>query len=93
MKKNNISASLIQVIEQEKVICEKATFAVLSHGGIGDWFQATVGVKQGCLLSPTLVSVFLERIMTDARQTATNFHFAHDIDGLVGEEAEQTKQN
>ena len=33
---------------------------------VGDWFRTTVGVRKGYLLSPTLFSVFLERIMTDA---------------------------
>ena len=32
----------------------------------GDWFGTTVGVRQGCLLSPTLFNILLERIMTDA---------------------------
>ena len=30
------------------------------------WFQTTVGVQQGCLLTPTLSNIYLERIMTDA---------------------------
>ncbi|WP_419633475.1 RNA-directed DNA polymerase, partial [Thiolapillus sp.] len=63
MKKYNISTSLIQVI---KNLYSKATSAVLFNGSIGDWFRRTVGVRQGCLLSPTLFNIFLERIMTDA---------------------------
>ena len=63
MKKYNISTNLIQVI---KYLCNKATSAVLFNGSIGNWFLTTVGVRQGCLLSPTLFNIFLERIMTDA---------------------------
>ena len=74
-----------------------ATSAVLFNSSIGDWFRTTVGVRQGCLLSPTLFNIFLERIMADALEghegtvsiggrTITNLRFADDIDGLAGEE-------
>ena len=63
MKKYNISTNLIQVI---KNLYNKATSAVLFNSSIGDWFRTTVGVRQRCLLSPTLFNIFLERIMTDA---------------------------
>ena len=93
-----ISTNLIQVI---KNLHNKATSAVLFNSSKGDWFRTTVGVRQGCLLSPTLFSIFLKRIITDALEdhegtvsirgrTITNFHFADDIDGLAGEE-EQAK--
>ena len=93
VKKYNISANLIQVI---KTLYNKATSAVLFNGSIGDWFRTTVGVRQGCLLSPTLFNIFLERIMTDALEdlegtvssggrTITNLRFANDIDCLAGE--------
>ena len=65
----------------------------------GDWFRTTVGVRQGCLLSPTLFNIYLERIMTDALEdhegtvsigggTISNLRFADDNDGLAGEEEE-----
>ena len=63
MKKYNISPNLIHVI---KNLYNKATSAVLFNGSIVDWFRTTVGVRQGCLFSPTLVTIYLERIMTDA---------------------------
>ena len=93
MKKYNISTNLIQVI---KNLYNKATSAVPFNGSIGDWFRTTVGVRQGCLLSPTIFDIFLERIMTDALEdhegtvstgvrTITNLRFADGIDGLAGE--------
>ena len=63
MRKYNISTNLIEVIQN---LYNKATSAVLFNGSIGDWFRTTVGVRQGCLLTPTLFKIFLERIMTDA---------------------------
>ena len=96
MKKYNISANLVRVI---KNLYDKATSAVFFNSSIGDWFRTTVGVRQGCLLSPTLFNIFLERIMKDALEdhegtvstggrTITNLRFADDIDGLTGEEEE-----
>ena len=97
MKKYNISTNLILVI---KNLYEKASSAVLFNSSIGDWFRTTVGVRQGCLPSPTLFNIFLEGITTDASEdhegtvsiggrTITNLGFADDIDGLAGEEEEQ----
>ena len=96
MKKYNISANLIQVI---KNLYGKAISAVLFNSNIGDWFRTAFGVRQRCLLSPTLFNIFLERIMTDASEdnegtvstggrTITNLQFADDIDDLAGEEEE-----
>ena len=96
MKKYNISTNLIRVI---KILFDKATSAVLFNNSIGDCFRTTVGVRQGCVLSPTLFNIFLERIMTDALEdhegtvsiggrTITNLRFTDDIDGLAGEEKE-----
>ena len=94
--KKYISTNLIRVI---KNLYDKATSAVLFNGSIGDWFRTKVGVRQECLLSPTLFNIFLERIMTDVLEdhegavsiggrTITKFRFADDIDGLAGEEEE-----
>ena len=63
MKMYNISINLIRVT---KNLYDKAISAVLLNSSIGDWSRTTVGVRQGCLLSPTLFNKLLERIMTDA---------------------------
>ena len=99
MKKYNISANLTWAI---KNLYDKATSAVLFKGSREDWFRTTVLFRQGCLLSPTLFNIFLERIITDALEdhegtvsiggrTITGRRFADDIDGLAGEEEELPK--
>ena len=55
--------SIAHTIEQ---LYDKATSAVQMNGSIGEWFRTTVGVRQGCLLSPTLFNIFLAQIMSDA---------------------------
>ena len=96
MRKYSISANLVRTIEQ---LYDKATSAVQMNGSIGEWFRTTVGVRQGCLLSPTLFNIFLERIMSDALEehdgkvsiggrNITTLRFADDIDALAEEEQE-----
>ena len=60
---NNINASIIRAIEN---LYDKAQSAVLFNGSTGERFRTTVGVRQGCLLSPTFFNIFLERIMCEA---------------------------
>lgn len=67
---------------------------VYLNGDTGVLFQTTVGVRKGCLLSPTLFNIFLERIIADALEDhqgtvgigsriITKLRFADDIDGLA----------
>ena len=88
MRKYNISANIvIRVIAN---LYDKAQGAVLFNGSTGDWLRPTVGVRHGCLLSPALFKIFLERIMCEALndhegsvsiggRLITNFRFADDI--------------
>ena len=96
MRKYNISANLVCTIEQ---LYDKATSAVQMNGSIGEWFRTIVGVRQGCLLSPTLFNIFLQQNMSDALEehdrkvstggrNITNLRFANDIDALAEEEKE-----
>ena len=97
--KYSISTNLIRII---KHLYDKSTSAVLFSGSIGGWLRTTAGVRQGCLLSPILFKIYLEKIITNAsedhegivsigRRTITNLRFANDFDGLAGEEEELAK--
>ena len=99
MKKFNISGKLIDIIQ---TLYENAMSAILVQGATGEWFHTSVGVRQGCLLSPTLFNIFLEDIMTHGLdnysgtigivgRNITNLRFADAIDGITGKEDELTK--
>ena len=95
MRKYNINASIIRATGN---LYDMAQSAVLFNGSTGEWFRSTVGVRQGCLLSPTLFNIFPKRIMCEALddhegsvsiggRRITNFRFADDI--VVNAEEEE----
>ena len=63
MEKNNINTNLVPAIE---TLHNNTISVVQMKGSTGEWFRTTVGVRKGCLLSPTLFNIFLERIISDA---------------------------
>ena len=96
MQKYNINANQVRTTEH---LYDNAISAVQMNGSTREWLRTTAGVRQGCLLSPHLVNIFLERIMSDAleehygkvsigERTLTNLWFADDIDALAEEEQE-----
>ena len=98
MRKYNINASIIRAIEN---LYDKAQSAVLFNGSTGEWFRTTVGVRQGCLLSPTFFNIFLERIRCEALddhegsvsiggRLNANFRFADD--NVVNAEEEEEEE-
>ena len=98
-----MSRSLMGNFEEIQNQCQhylydKAQSAVLFNGSEGEWFRTTVGVRQRCLLSPTLFHIFLVRIMCEALddhedsvsiggRLITNFRFADNI--VVNAEEEE----
>ena len=63
MRKYNIGEGITLLI---KSLYDSARSKVLSGDQYSEWFKTNIGVRKGCLLSPTLFNLFLERIMGDA---------------------------
>ena len=93
---NAISVNLVPVTEH---LYDNAISAVQMNGNIEEWFRTTDGIRQGCLLSPTLLNIFFKRIMSNALEehdrkvsiegrAITSLRFANDIDALAEEEQE-----
>ena len=99
MRLYNINDNLIRTIEW---LYNKVTSAVNHDNNIEKWLRTKIGVRQGCVLSPTLFNIVLEGILADTLEdhkgtvsiegrTITNLHFADDIDGLAGQEQQLVK--
>jgi hypothetical protein len=71
MRLYDINTNLNRAIQN---LYSKSPSAVYLNGSVGELFRTIDGVRQGCLLSPTLFNIFLERIMIDALE---------DHEGLV----------
>ena len=94
MQHYNIPRKLTALIEN---LYSQAVSAVRIGCDISDWFGQTVGVRQGCVLSPDLFNLFLEHVLGEALETyeggalvngqrVSDLRFADDID-LMGETA------
>ena len=55
---------LVNIIEK---ISEKTTCAVVVDRLLTDWSSVSVGVRQGCLLSPTVFNLILDFVMDELK--------------------------
>ena len=60
MRNLGFEEKIVRVLES---IYQGTFSAVRAGGNLSNWFETTVGVLQGCALSPLIFNVFLEAIM------------------------------
>ena len=96
MGKFNISKGIVENI---KSLHSQSRFSVLTGGTISEDFGASIGVRQGCPLSPCLFNLFLEQIIAETLHNfegtitvggrkVNNLRFTDDIDLLASSIAE-----
>ena len=59
-----IDEKIVNIVEK---LYDETECAVVINGHIANWFIVSIGVRQGCLLSPTLFNVFLEFVMDEVK--------------------------
>jgi len=89
-----VGSRLIEILRN---IGERSKSAVKFEQDIGEWFNITVGTRQGDPLSPSIFITYLERVMDNFQESDTgisiqgmkinNLRFADDID-LIEESKE-----
>ena len=63
LQQYGVSRKLINIIRD---LYSKAKSYIRVNNNLTDWFETTIGIRQGCLLSPDLFNVFLENILAEA---------------------------
>ena len=64
MRAIGVSSRFVNILEK---MYDKTNCAVVIEGHITGWFHVSVGVRQGCLLSPTLFNLFLDFVMEEIK--------------------------
>ena len=67
-----------RLVQAFQALYENSSNAVLLKSQLGELFKTTVGVRQGCLLSPVMFNLFLEKIM---HETLHDHHTSISIGG------------
>ena len=71
-----ICNKIVSIIEK---MYEKTTCAVVADGLLTEWFSVSVGVRQGCLLAPTLFNLFLDFVMDKLKCLQENATLDNDL--------------
>lgn len=98
LKSYGVGSRLIEILRN---IGERAKSAVKFEQEIGEWFNITVGTRQGDPLSPSIFITYLERVMDNFQELETgisiqgtkinNLRFADDID-LIEESKDKLQE-
>ena len=75
MKNTGINPNIIKIIQY---MYENTECSVLVDGRLTKWLEVTVGVRQGCILSPSLFNFFLEFVMDDLK-SLQEFHLTLNL--------------
>ena len=68
-----------KIVTINKNIYEDTQCAIMIEGHITEWFQVSVGVRQGCNMSPILFNVMLDYVIKEVRSLDENFRMSADM--------------
>ena len=71
-----INSKIIKIIES---MYNKSSCTIIVDGKLTEWFKVAIGVRQGCLLSPTLFNLFLDFVMEELTSVQDRATFDNDL--------------
>lgn len=71
-----VSEKLIKVVMS---MYDNTEAAVIVEGKLTEWFTVSVGVRQGCILSPFLFNIFLEFVMEEVQSLNRRITWDEDM--------------
>ena len=84
-----------QLLDSIRAISANGMSAVRTSEGLTDWFDITSGVRQGCVLSPLLFIIHMDRITKEANlePEALNKSLFADDQNLAHESEERLQKH
>ena len=71
-----VDTKIVNIIE---ALYKDTECAIVIDGHITEWFKVNIGVRQGCILSPTLFNIFLEFVMKELKSLDQDLHMKNTI--------------
>ena len=68
--KIGIQNKLVGII---KNLYNKTEFSIIAGGELTDWFPVNIGVRQCCIMSPSLFNILLEHVMKGVQSLNRDF--------------------
>ena len=74
--KIGIPNKLVEII---KNVYDKTECFIIAEGELTDWFPVNIGVKQRCIMSPSLFNIFLEYVMKGVTSLNRDFQLNENM--------------
>ena len=66
-------------VEIIKNLYDKTEFSIIAGGELSYWFPVNIGVRQGCIMSPSLFNIFMEYVMKVVKSLNHDFQLNENM--------------